>query len=197
MSGEHETHLVDYARSILAGGGVVLIAGHSGSGRTTLLRRIAEAAAAAGAIVNTVTVDATTSAAAISALCTLRSEVLAIDDLDCTDPIPALMANDDGTAILATCHAHDARTAVGHLIDRSHHQGVSERAAQRLVYTHVDLVLVTGRRDTTAIAPTTEPEVSIVSAHLVDDTTLVPVYVAGPDGDHLTLPATDTGGARR
>lgn len=193
---KNETLLVDHARSILDSGGVVLITGHHGSGRTTLLRRIADATAQAGAIVNTITVDTTTSAETISALCTLRSEVLAIDDLDSTDPIPAFMTNDDGTAILATCHAHDASTAMSHLINRGRQQGVSARAATRLVYTHVDLVLVTGRRNPPPTSPASDPEFKIVSASIVDGTTLVPVYVTGPSGDRLTLPITESGGGR-
>lgn len=197
MSTDHETALVDYAQTILASGGVVLVTGPIPTDRTALLRRIANDAARADAIVNTITVDDTTSTETISALCGLRSGVLAIDGLDATDPIPALMTNDDGTAILATCHALDAVGALDRLISAALAQGLSERAAGRLVHTHVDLVLVIGRRPRQAATTTVGTEFMITAASAIDDTEPVPVYVTGPLGDRLTLPTSDRRGGRR
>ncbi|MBB1033566.1 ATP-binding protein [Dietzia sp. CQ4] len=195
MSTDHETALMDYVQTILASAGVVLVTGPNRSARTTLLRRIANDAARADAIVNTITVDDTTSTEAISALCGLRSGVLAIDGLDATDPIPALMTNDDGTAILATCHALDAAGALDRLISAALAQGLSDRAAARLVHTHVDLVLVTGRN----LPPATTPggEFTITAASAIDGSEPVPVYVTGPRGGRLMLPTAHRRGGRR
>lgn len=193
MSAEHETGLVNYACSLLSTGGVVLVTGPRADGRSELLRRIAARATSAGAVVNTVTVDDTTTSDVLAALCTLRSGILALDGLDRTDPIPALLTNDDGTAILATCHALDAEGAVDRLISGALARGVSERSATRLVRTHIDLVLVTGRQ----LPSTGDPsQVVITDACVVADTTLVPVYRTGPNGSRLTLPTADHLGGR-
>ncbi|MDZ4270761.1 MAG: hypothetical protein U1D00_34690 [Mycobacterium sp.] len=197
MSTDHELALVDYAQSILASGGVVLVTGPIRSARTALLRRLANDPARAEAIVNIITVDDTTSPEALSALCGLRSGVLAIDGLDATDPIPALMTNDDGTAILATCHALDAVGALDRLVSAALAQGLSERAAARLVHTHVDLVLVTGRRPPQATTTTAGTQFMITAASAIHDSEPVPVYVTGLHGGRLTLPTTDHRGGRR
>lgn len=186
MSTDHEAALLDFTQTILTSGGVVLVTGPSRSPRTALLRRIANDTARADAIVNTITVDDTTSTETISALCGLRSGVLAIDGLDATDPIPALMTNDDGTALLATCHALDAAGALDRLISAALTHGLSDRAAARLVHTHVDLVLVTGR--------TLPPATTITAAAAIDASDLVPVYSTGPRGARLALPITDRRG---
>lgn len=194
MRAEHESELLDYARSVLLTGGVVLVTGTIAAGRSEFLHEIASHATRAGAVVNAVTVDDTTTSDALAALCSLRAGVLAVDGLDRTDPIPALLNADDGTALLASCHALDAEGAIDRLISGALARGVGDRSASRLVRTHIDLVLVTGRNVQAADAP---PEFMITTASVVDDGTLVPVYRSGPNGSRLTLPTAGQPGGRR
>lgn len=176
-----EQQLRDYACQIARNSGTVIIAGGVGSLRADVLRTMAYDIESAGDTVTATTIAAHTPAEHLAALCEMTTPVLGLGDLHLANPLPALLASETGTGLIASYLAVGPSAVLQGLTESCQRDGgLNERTALSVVNTHIDLIITCDSRRITA------------AHHVASTGETTGVYTTGGPQPKLMLPEQRT-----
>lgn len=176
-----EQQLRNYACQVARHSGTVIITGGVDSVRGGVLRAMTYDIESAGESVTATTITADTPSEHLAALCEMTTPVLGLGDIHLANPLPALLASDTGTGLIASYLAVGPTEVLEGLMNSCQRSGgLSARTARTVVNSHIDLIITCDSRRITA------------AHHVTPTGELVGIYTTGGPHPRLMLPEQRT-----